>query len=114
MTQANTASARPASTGGRPVSSAEQGQQYPCIVIMEITTAGERQDVGIVVDSVDAVLDIPSSNIEPPPAFGARISTDFIHGTGKVNGRFVILLDGNSVLAPEEAELLHTTAPHGV
>src|SRR5215475_10147922 len=81
-----------------------------CIVIVEITTAGERQDVGVVVDAVDSVLDIPADQIEPPPAFGARISTDFIRGMGKVNGRFVILLDVNSVLAPEEAALLRTDA----
>jgi len=81
-----------------------------CIVIIEITTAGERQDVGVVVDAVDSVLDIPADQIEPPPAFGARIATDFIEGMGKVNGRFVILLDVNSVLAPEEAALLRTDA----
>jgi len=79
-----------------------------CIVIIEITTAGARQDVGVVVDAVDSVLDIPPEQIEPPPAFGARIATDFIEGMGKVNGRFVILLDVNSVLAPEEAALLRT------
>src|SRR3954447_4057004 len=44
-----------------------------CIVIIEISSAGERQDVGIVVDAVDSVLDIPPDQIEPPPAFGARI-----------------------------------------
>jgi purine-binding chemotaxis protein CheW len=80
-----------------------------CIVIIEICTAGERQDVGVVVDAVDSVLDIPADQIEPPPAFGARISTDFIQGMGKVNGRFVILLDVNAVLAPEEAEMLSQT-----
>ena len=79
-----------------------------CIVIIEIMTAGERQDVGVVVDAVDSVLDIPPDQIEPPPAFGARIGTDFIEGMGKVNGRFVILLDVNSVLAPEEAALLRS------
>src|SRR5258708_2008580 len=79
-----------------------------CIVIIEICTSGQRQDVGIVVDTVDSVLDIPPDQIEPPPAFGARISTDFIQGMGKVNGRFVILLDVNCVLAPEEAALLQT------
>ena len=84
-----------------------------CIVIIEISTAGERQDVGVVVDSVDSVLDIPPQQIEPPPAFGARISTDFIQGMGKVNGRFVILLDVNRVLAPEEAALLQTDANPG-
>jgi purine-binding chemotaxis protein CheW len=81
-----------------------------CIVIIEITTAGDRQDVGVVVDAVDSVLDIPPEQIEPPPAFGARISTDFIEGMGKVNGRFVILLDVNCVLAPEEAVMLRTDA----
>src|SRR6201996_1947276 len=56
-----------------------------CIIIIEIESNGERQDVGVVVDSVDAVLDIPAADIEPAPAFGTRISTDFIQGMGKVN-----------------------------
>jgi purine-binding chemotaxis protein CheW len=73
-----------------------------CIVIVEVTGQGERQDVGVVVDSVDSVLDIPAAEIEPPPTFGAGIRTDFIRGMGKVNGRFVILLDVNHVLAVED------------
>jgi purine-binding chemotaxis protein CheW len=88
--------------------SASPVSKKTCIVIIEITTAGERQDVGVVVDAVDSVLDIPPDQIEPPPSFGARIGTHFIEGMGKVNGRFVILLDVNSVLAPEEALLLRT------
>ena len=81
-----------------------------CIVIVEINTGGQVQDVGLVVDAVDSVLEISAQDIEPPPAFGARISTDFIEGMGKVNERFVILLDVNSMLAPEEAALLRPDA----
>jgi len=77
-----------------------------CIVIVEVTTHGERQVFGVVVDSVNAVLDIPASEIEPPPSFGARIRTDFIQGMGKVNDRFVVLLDVNHVLAADELALL--------
>src|ERR1700722_3531942 len=77
-----------------------------CIVIIEVMGQGERQDIGIVVDSVDSVLDIPASEIEPPPTFGAGIRTDFIRGMGKVNGRFVILLDVNHVLAADEMDVL--------
>lgn len=73
-----------------------------CIVIVEVETNGERQDMGVVVDAVNAVLEIPASDIEPPPAFGARIRTDFIEGMGKVNGKFVILLDVNQVLSIDE------------
>jgi len=75
-----------------------------CIVIVETGSAEERQIVGVVVDAVSAVLNIPASEVEPPPSFGARINRDFIAGVGKVQGKFVILLDVGRVLAIE-AEL---------
>lgn len=77
-----------------------------CIVIVEIDLDGERYDIGAVVDAVNAVVEIPAGEIEPPPTFGARIRTDFIAGMGKINGRFVIVLDSQHVLAPAELESL--------
>lgn len=75
-----------------------------CIVIVEVPTAveGEHQNMGVVVDSVQAVLEIPTSEIEPAPSFGAKIRPDFIEGIAKVNGKFVILLNVNRVLSNEE------------
>ncbi len=70
-----------------------------CIVIVETETDGERQVTGVVVDSVSAVLDIAASEIEPAPSFGTRIQGDFIAGMGKLNGKFVILLNVGQVLA---------------
>jgi purine-binding chemotaxis protein CheW len=70
-----------------------------CIVIVELESGGERQLTGVVVDAVSAVLDIPAADIEPAPSFGTRIRGDFIAGMGKVNGKFVILLNVDSVLA---------------
>ena len=77
-----------------------------CIVIIEVEARNERQVLGVVVDAVNAVLDIPGSEVEPPPAFGASIRTDFIRGMGKVNGKFVILLDVDHVLAADEMDAL--------
>jgi purine-binding chemotaxis protein CheW len=75
-----------------------------CIVIIEVLTQteGEHQNMGVVVDAVHAVLEIPASEIEPAPSFGAKIRSDFIEGIGKVNGKFVILLNVNHVLSTEE------------
>ncbi|MCB8745332.1 chemotaxis protein CheW [Rhodoferax sp. U2-2l] len=75
-----------------------------CIVIVEVPTAveGEHQNMGVVVDSVQAVLEIPTTEIEPAPSFGAKIRSDFIEGIAKVNGKFVILLNVNRVLSTEE------------
>src|SRR5512137_342801 len=78
-----------------------------CIVIIEVENAGEgKQDVGVMVDSVSEVLEIPRSEIEPPPAFGAKIRADFIQGMGKVSGKFVIILEVNQVLSVEELSML--------
>jgi purine-binding chemotaxis protein CheW len=75
-----------------------------CIVIVEVPTAveGEHQNMGVVVDSVQAVLEIPTAEIEPAPSFGAKIRPDFIEGIAKVNSKFVILLNVNRVLSTEE------------
>lgn len=88
---------------GRPASAVTK---RTCIVIIEVEAEGRRGDLGVVVDAVNAVLDIPSSEIEPPPGFGANIRTDFIHGMGKVDGKFIILLDADRVLAAEEKAAL--------
>lgn len=77
-----------------------------CIIIAEIESEGARQDIGIIVDTVNEVLDLPSSDIEPAPTFGAKIRTDFIQGMGKVEGKFIILLNINAVLATEEISAL--------
>ena len=77
-----------------------------CIVIVEVETDGVCQVIGMVVDAVNEVLDIAPSEIEPAPAFGAKIRTDFIQGMGKVKGTFVILLDADNVLSMSEAGAL--------
>ena len=81
-----------------------------CIVIIEVENGEEKHDIGVMVDSVSEVLEIPRSEIEPPPAFGARIRVDFMHGMGKVAGKFVIILDANKVLSVEELSLLGQAA----
>lgn len=82
--------------------SAAPATKRSCIVIAEVRAHDECHDVGIVVDAVNEVLEIPASQIEPPPAFGARIRPDFISGMGKVNERFVIMLDVARVLSVQE------------
>lgn len=82
--------------------SASEVTRRTCIVIVEVDAEGQRQDVGVIVDAVSEVLDIRRDQIEPPPAFGARIRTDFIQGMGKVEGNFVIVLNANRVLSLDD------------
>ncbi|HEX5339230.1 MAG TPA: chemotaxis protein CheW [Gallionella sp.] len=73
-----------------------------CIVIIEIEHEGAHQVVGVMVDAVNEVLDIPATEIEPAPSFGAKIRADFIRGMGKVDGKFVIILNVDHVLSLDE------------
>src|SRR5579863_2406516 len=88
---------------GRPGS--EPGKRT-CIVIIEVAGGDELQQMGLLVDAVNAVVEIAPAQIEPPPAFGARVRTDFILGMGMVEARFMILLDVRNLLAADELEQL--------
>jgi purine-binding chemotaxis protein CheW len=85
---------------------ATEPSRRTCIVIVEIAGAGEKQVAGVLVDAVNEVLDIPATEIEPPPAFGVRVRGEFIAGMGKVQGRFVIILDVDHALSAEEVDAL--------
>lgn len=77
-----------------------------CIVILEVAQADATQVIGVVVDAVNAVLEIAAADIEPAPRFGGRLRADFMRGMGKVDGRLVILLDIGQVLSADELALL--------
>ena len=81
-----------------------------CIVIVEVTDEETRHDIGIMVDAVSEVLDIPGAEIEPPPTFGAKIRADFIFGMGKIAGKFVIILNIDKVLSIEEIVVISELA----
>jgi purine-binding chemotaxis protein CheW len=77
-----------------------------CIVIIEAVNLGEAQDIGVLVDAVSEVLEIPAAEIEPAPSFGTRIRADFISGMGKVKDKFVIILNADKVLSVSEMAML--------
>jgi len=77
-----------------------------CVVIIEIEHEDEQQVVGVMVDAVNEVMDILPDQIEPAPNFGANIRADFIAGMGKVEGKFVIILNVGHVLSLDEMATL--------
>ena len=77
-----------------------------CIIIIEVVIGEETQNVGVMVDAVNAVLEIPANEIEPTPTFGTNIRADFIAGMGKINGKFVIILNIQHVLSMDDMATL--------
>jgi purine-binding chemotaxis protein CheW len=73
-----------------------------CIIVVDLND----MLMGIVVDRVSEVLDIPKEEIEDTPSFGVTVTTEFILGIGKVKGKVIIILDIRAVLTSEEIAML--------
>jgi len=70
-----------------------------CIIVVQ----AEDIEMGIVVDRVSEVIDIPTSAIQPPPAFGNKgISISYLLGIGKTEETIKLLLNIDKVLSRAE------------
>ena len=68
-----------------------------CVIVVDVGNL-----TGIIVDTVQEVLDIKGDQIDPPPPLGATVDTSFVLGMGKVKDDVKILLDIGKVLNAEE------------
>jgi purine-binding chemotaxis protein CheW len=69
-----------------------------CIIVVELVAEGRRINMGIIVDRVSEVLNIPAAKIEDAPSFGTHLDTSFILGMGKIGQGVKILLDIDNIL----------------
>jgi purine-binding chemotaxis protein CheW len=69
-----------------------------CIVIFDASNEGEKLALGLMVDAVSEVIEIPPTMIEPPPQFGTSIAREYIRGMGKVDGEFIVILEPDQAL----------------
>jgi purine-binding chemotaxis protein CheW len=86
---------------------ARDGAVETCIIVVQV----RGLQIGIVVDRVSEVIDIPASDIETAPDFGADVDTHYLLGLAKSNDRVRLLLDIDAVLSGEAIADLSLAAP---
>jgi purine-binding chemotaxis protein CheW len=69
-----------------------------CVVVVEVERDGQQTVMGIVADRVTQVAELPGDAIEPAPAFGTGVRTDWLLGLGRTDRRFILLLNTDRVL----------------
>ncbi len=77
-----------------------------CIIVLEVIIENETTIVGALADSVQEVVELDPSQIEPPPRIGMKLNIDFIKGMGKLNDEFVIILDTDKIFSFDEGTVL--------
>ena len=61
--------------------------------------------IGMIVDSVEEVLKVPKSSIEPPPSVVGSVSSDYINGIAKLDERLLIFLDISRIASEINQEM---------
>lgn len=77
-----------------------------CVVVVNI----HETAIGLVVDTVSEVADIPEGNIEPSASLNGARGNAFIKGIGKIGDDIKIILDVNKLLYEGEIAALHPAA----
>lgn len=75
-----------------------------CIIVITVN----EQLVGLIVDEVSEVLDIPKTAVEPPPKVNRGAGSKFVQGMGKVGDAVKILLNADKLLFEEDLEKFAT------
>jgi len=67
-----------------------------------IVIEGDRQVVGVLVDSVAEVIELAEADIEPAPDVGGDEASRYIQGVSSREGKLTIVVDLNRLLSDEE------------
>ena len=76
--------------------------QFTVIIVVRVGL----KTVGVVVDAVSDVLNIPTTDVQPTPDFGAQVDARFISGLARSGEKLIVLLDIEKVLSHEAAVLV--------
>ncbi len=74
---------------------------FTVIIVLHVA----NKTVGLIVDGVSDVLDVPLGDFQETPDLGNRTDTRFISGMAKAGERLVVFLDTDTLLADETAAI---------
>jgi len=76
--------------------------QETCIIVLNVIIEEETIQLGILVDAVDAVLEIQDNEIEESPTIGTRYKVEFIKGMYMVDDGFIMILNIDLIFSAAE------------
>lgn len=85
-----------------------------CVIIVEVEIADQDCVMGVIADAVSRVVDLGPGEIEEAPLFGTQVGADCLIGMGRVEDRFIPILDLDRVLSVDELFVTMNTTEVGV
>jgi len=76
------------------------------IIVLKLLEGVNSQVIGIVVDAVSDVMDVPGDQIKDPPDFNGESKNRFIRGLASLGSKLVILLNTDMLMTHGELDEL--------
>ncbi|HAM72150.1 MAG TPA: chemotaxis protein CheW [Verrucomicrobiales bacterium] len=86
-----------------------QDGERTCIVVVQLGT-DTKPLMGVIVDAVEEVVNLPAADIEPTPDFGVSVDTSYMLGVAKVRGTVKTLLNIDRVISTDVIQEIRTAA----
>jgi len=81
--------------------------ELTCIVVVQVKPADRPAlSMGLVVDSVEDVVNFTPADLAPVPEFGTRVDTSYLLGMARAKDQVKMLLDIDRVVAAETVNSL--------
>ncbi|CAG7856977.1 Chemotaxis protein CheW [biofilm metagenome] len=80
--------------------------QFTVVIILNVC----GRVIGMVVDGVSDVVDLPGEQIHAAPEFGASLDTKYLRGMATVDERMVILVDIERLMSASDMALIAKVA----
>ena len=74
------------------------------VIVLKIECPDRDRIVGIVVDAVSDVYDVPPEEMKDAPDFGSVVDTEFVRGLATVAEKMIIILDIDHLLSDSEVK----------
>lgn len=80
------------------------------IVLNVVRDGNSDRTMGVVVDAVSDVYNVPADDVKASPDFGTAVDTEFVTGLATIEGKMIIVLDIDHMLNAAELAVIDKMA----
>lgn len=76
------------------------------VIVLKVDCGEKSRVIGIVVDGVSDVYNVPDEKVKPSPDFGSAVDTEFVRGLATIDEKMVIILDIDQMFNSGDLEII--------
>jgi purine-binding chemotaxis protein CheW len=78
-----------------------------CIIVLMLSAMKKSAGIGLIVDMVEKVINIPASQIKEPPEVGEKFKNELVQAIAQLDDEFIIILNAEKFFSYQELEVIN-------